>query len=789
MEEVDARAVLRVSVEAPDSEVEAAYRKRVAEVRKSFAVAKDDRTKRQLTRELASLETARDILLAGPVDVVNEPSPIQPEDQIGEGPPVAIHGDLGSVEPRIEPKSLDELMPGKTFAGRFKLQRELSNDGTGAIWLAEDTTLQLLVDLKFLPDALSRERSAIEDLQEQLQPRTGLKHPNIATVYPLVEDNGRAAVSTEHVDGSTLSQLQSRKPNRVFEVKELQTWIKELCGVLEHLHKEASIIHGNIKPDHFIINPVGSLRLKDSGIARQIGDTLNRLVGLSKTGKTLAHSSPQQARGEKLSIADDIYSLGASIYEMVTGKPPFYQGDILAQLEKKVPPSMADRRAELGMKGEPIPKNWEETVAACLEKLPSQRPKSPIEVIRRLEKLDPQPPDSSAVQPQSISPAGESPPSPVELVSPPGKEQSTPVQPVFTVAKPAPATVVPDLVSAKPSPTPITPVSPPAKPPQSPVGPVSPGVGRVPPPVHPALSSVKTPQTPIGSILPPARPPQKPFGPAPTPAKRPPAPLISFLRRWPVLFVGGIIFVLMLASLVTFFWPHSEAPPSAKPGAQPSASGSIAQAAASPLITASPVVTASPTITASPPVTASPTATPSAEASTMPSPKETATPNDETPSPTPLTQPEIDATKQEVIKRINAAPGYTAEEKANLIKKMERARTMERLSVVRFDAGQTALKRSALDRLVKAFDRSEIRDKLSDQTIILVVAGYADTGGRAEINLGISQERAEMVAKILRRRIKLTNPMQTIGMGGTEILSNKRPDQNRAVEIWAVTVL
>jgi Outer membrane protein and related peptidoglycan-associated (lipo)proteins len=90
---------------------------------------------------------------------------------------------------------------------------------------------------------------------------------------------------------------------------------------------------------------------------------------------------------------------------------------------------------------------------------------------------------------------------------------------------------------------------------------------------------------------------------------------------------------------------------------------------------------------------------------------------------------------------------------------------------------------------VKAFDRSEIRDKLSDQTIILVVAGYADTGGRAEINLGISQERAEMVAKILRRRIKLTNPMQTIGMGGTEILSNKRPDQNRAVEIWAVTVL
>jgi outer membrane protein OmpA-like peptidoglycan-associated protein len=153
-----------------------------------------------------------------------------------------------------------------------------------------------------------------------------------------------------------------------------------------------------------------------------------------------------------------------------------------------------------------------------------------------------------------------------------------------------------------------------------------------------------------------------------------------------------------------------------------------------------------------------------------------------------LTQPEIDATREEVIKRINAAPGYSAEEKAVLIKKMERARKMERLSVVRFDFGQTALNRPALDGLLKAFEQPEVQDKLSDQTMILVVAGYADTGGRADINLGISQQRAETVAKILRRRIKLTNPMQTIGMGGTELLNNKRPDQNRAVEIWAVTV-
>jgi len=82
-----------------------------------------------------------------------------------------------------------------------------------------------------------------------------------------------------------------------------------------------------------------------------------------------------------------------------------------------------------------------------------------------------------------------------------------------------------------------------------------------------------------------------------------------------------------------------------------------------------------------------------------------------------------------------------------------------------------------------------MRDKVSDPTIILVVAGYADTGGRTDLNLRISQERAENVTKILKEQAKLLNAMQTIGMGGTELLDSNRPDQNRAVEVWAVVPL
>ena len=154
-----------------------------------------------------------------------------------------------------------------------------------------------------------------------------------------------------------------------------------------------------------------------------------------------------------------------------------------------------------------------------------------------------------------------------------------------------------------------------------------------------------------------------------------------------------------------------------------------------------------------------------------------------------MTRQDSDATKDAVIKRINVFPATTAEKKANLIEKMYRARSIERLTVIPFDNGQTALRRAAAGELVKTFSSAEIRDTLSDPTTVLVVAGYADTAGRRETNLRISQERAENVTKILKEQVKVLNAMQTVAMGGTEVLDNTRPDQNRAVEIWAVAPL
>jgi outer membrane protein OmpA-like peptidoglycan-associated protein len=154
--------------------------------------------------------------------------------------------------------------------------------------------------------------------------------------------------------------------------------------------------------------------------------------------------------------------------------------------------------------------------------------------------------------------------------------------------------------------------------------------------------------------------------------------------------------------------------------------------------------------------------------------------------PATLTKSEVDATREDVLKRINAMPRFTAEEKKRLGEKMETARSMDRLLVIRFDTGQTSLSRAAADDLMKRFKSKEVEDKVSDPTVVFVIAGYADAAGDPKSNLQISQQRADNVTKALKDKITLLNVIHSVGMGSTALLDGKRPDQNRAVEIWAV---
>src|SRR5580692_877226 len=154
--------------------------------------------------------------------------------------------------------------------------------------------------------------------------------------------------------------------------------------------------------------------------------------------------------------------------------------------------------------------------------------------------------------------------------------------------------------------------------------------------------------------------------------------------------------------------------------------------------------------------------------------------------PKELSSAEIEATKQDVLKRISALPKMSESEKTKLSDKVETARYMQRVGVVYFEKGSNQLSRTSIDKLVSLFKAPEVLEKISDPTLVFIVAGYADRGGDPRGNLRLSDERAQAVSNAMSENAGVINLVRTVGMGGTDLLSSRRADQNRAVEIWAV---
>ncbi len=132
-----------------------------------------------------------------------------------------------------------------------------------------------------------------------------------------------------------------------------------------------------------MVNSRMELKVTDFGIACTIRESMS-FVSVNTSSGTLNYMSPQQMMGEDPSPSDDIYAVGATLYELLSSKPPFFGGDISTQVREVVAPWVAERREQLGIAGEAVPKYWEEAIAACLEKNPEHRPRNPADLARRL---------------------------------------------------------------------------------------------------------------------------------------------------------------------------------------------------------------------------------------------------------------------------------------------------------------------------------------------------------------------------------------------------------------------
>jgi serine/threonine protein kinase len=310
-------------------------------------------------------------------------------------------------------QTIQGLSAGRKVFQRYTLVRILGRGGMGVVWLAHDEQLEREVALKFLPDLVMHDLAVLDDLKRETRRSLRLTHHNIVRIHDFVQDAESACISMEYIDGPTLSALRVDRANKVFEPEELGPWIKQMCGALEYAHDSAKIVHRDLKPVNLMLTSRGDLKVADFGIARSLSDSVSLLTMARGTSGTLAYMSPQQITGERPTHLDDIYSLGATLYELLTGRPPFYSGDITDQIKTKQPQPMSQRRRDLDItSSQPIPVHWEQTIMACLAKDPSQRPQSAAEVALRIGVTVPLPPPL-------VTPAPISPPPPIPVSAPP----------------------------------------------------------------------------------------------------------------------------------------------------------------------------------------------------------------------------------------------------------------------------------------------------------------------------------------------------------------------------------
>ncbi|MFZ4767604.1 MAG: protein kinase domain-containing protein, partial [Roseimicrobium sp.] len=286
----------------------------------------------------------------------------------------------------VEPPKITMPGAGTIVFNRYRLLHVLGRGGMGVVWLAEDTKLSRTVALKFLPDIIGTDPTALAELKDETRRGLELAHPNIVRIYDFVDDDEAAAISMEFVNGKSLAEMRLSKPQKVFCLAEISPWVREICDALDYAHSQRQIIHRDIKPANIMVNHESRVKITDFGIARSMTETMTRVsFGNASTSGTMLYMSPQQAMGDRPYPTDDIYALGATLFELLTGKPPFYRGDVIAQVTAKKAPLMRERREELKVNAaDEITPEWEQAIASCLEKDPCDRPQSANELAVRL---------------------------------------------------------------------------------------------------------------------------------------------------------------------------------------------------------------------------------------------------------------------------------------------------------------------------------------------------------------------------------------------------------------------
>ncbi|RME03837.1 MAG: serine/threonine protein kinase [Planctomycetota bacterium] len=262
---------------------------------------------------------------------------------------ISTRGGISSVSYTTVASSSVDLGGGQEF-GRFQLRGKLGEGGMGAVYRAYDPVFQREVALKIILDTSNRE--GIKRFQKEVEIASRLRHPNIVSFYELGEVEGKPFFTMELVEGEDLRSLVERK--RRLSQKQVLFIMERVVRAVFYAH-EQGVIHRDIKPENIMIDGEGEPHLMDFGIAKVAGGEGKQR--LTKTGAVVGSPefmSPEQARGEVVGYATDIYALGAVMYFMLSGRPPFGGKDIYRILKNVAEKSPVPLRSLNSLVGEEV---------------------------------------------------------------------------------------------------------------------------------------------------------------------------------------------------------------------------------------------------------------------------------------------------------------------------------------------------------------------------------------------------------------------------------------------------